>query len=389
MTPSSHPDELLLLVGPLPPPVNGQSSAFAMLVEGARARGIPCCVVDLAGEGGGNNVSWRRVFDHVGILTDFLRRAAVGRKTVYLTIGQFRAGFLRDMVLIACSSLFRHRIVCHLHGGNYDGFYASQPAWLQRLIRVTLLRADRILILGEKLTAMFEFEPRLRTKLEVVPNGLPYSIAPLGPKELPPEGEPIRILFLSNLIESKGYLDLLDAIGLLVEDWRLNVVGHFCGLFIRNPSDDVRVKNVDQARDLFEGFVRAHRLERQVRYRGLVTGADKEAELRAAHFLVLPTWYNCEGQPLSIIEAMAHGCVVIATDYRAIPDLVEDRITGRLVPDRDPRAIAAAIAELAAEPKRYRDLSEAALRRFQRRFTREAHLDRILPLLCETEIRKH
>lgn len=384
----SRPGELLL-VGPLPPPVNGQSSAFAMLVEGARERGIRCCVVNLAGEGGGAGPSWQRLFDHVRILTAFLRRAAFGCKTVYLTIGQFRAGFVRDMALIACARLFCHRIVCHLHGGNYDGFYAAQPAWLQRLIRATLRRTDRILILGERLTAMFDFDPRLRNKLAVVPNGLPYAIAPIGPKELPSGPGPIRILFLSNLVESKGYLDLLEAIQLLVQDWRLNVVGHFCGLFLLNPSDDKRVKNVEQARALFEGFVRAHQLERQVTYRGLVTGADKESELRAAHFLVLPTWYNCEGQPLSIIEAMAHGCVVIATDYRAIPDLVEDGTTGSLVPRQDPRSIAAAIAKLAAEPKRYRDLSEAALRRFQRRFTSEAHLDRILPILCESETREH
>jgi glycosyltransferase involved in cell wall biosynthesis len=378
----SSPSELLL-VGPLPPPINGQSSAFAMLVEGARARGIRCCVVNLAGEREGVGLSWRSLFDHARILTAFLRRAAFGRKTIYLTIGQLRAGFMRDMVLIACARLFRQRIVCHLHGGNYDGFYVAQPAWLQRLIRATLRRTDRILILGERLSAMFDFDPRLRNKLAVVPNGLPYVITPISPKELPSSSGPIRILFLSNLVESKGYFDLLEAIQLLVQDWRLNVVGHFCGLFLLNPLDDKRVKNVEQARALFEGFVREHGLQRQVAYRGLVTGADKEAELRAAHFLVLPTWYNCEGQPLSIIEAMAYGCVVIATDYRAIPDLVEDGTTGSLVPPNDPRSIAAAIGKLAAEPKRYRDLSEAALRRFQRQFTSEAHLDRILPILCE------
>lgn len=384
MMAGSHPCELLL-VGPLPPPVNGQSSAFAMLVEGARARGIRCGVVNLAGKGGGNKLSWRRVLDHVRIFTSFLCWAALGRKTVYLTIGQFRSGFVRDMVLVTCSRLFRHRIVCHLHGGNYDRFYAAQPAWLQRLIRATLHRVDRILVLGERLTAMFEFDPRLGTKLAVVPNGLPYAVAPTVPKELPSDGGPIRLLFLSNMVESKGYFDLLEAIRLLVKDWKVNVVGHFCGLFMRNPSDDIRVKSAGQARALFEDFVHAHQLERRVQYCGLVSGADKEAELRAAHFLVLPTGYDCEGQPLSIIEAMAHGCVVISTDYRAIPDLVEDGITGRLVPYRDPLAIAAAIADLAAEPKRYRDLSEATLRLFQRRFTREAHLDRILSLLCESE----
>jgi glycosyltransferase involved in cell wall biosynthesis len=276
-----------------------------------------------------------------------------------------------------------HRIVCHLRGGNYDNFYAAQPRWLRWLIRQTLRKADAIVVLSERLKALFDFEPTVKPKIRVVSNGLPFVVTvPVEPKTLPgDQPEPIRLLFLSNLIESKGYLDLLEAVHILVSHYGLNTRCHFCGAFWTNPSDDVRVKSAEQAQKLFESYVREQGLQEYVECRGPVSGAAKIDEFRQAHFFVLPTNYDNEGQPVSIIEAMAYGNVVISTDYRAIPDLVVDGVTGRLVPYGRPAAIAQAIADLVADSRRYRGMSRAAIERYQRRFTREAYLARIMPLL--------
>jgi len=118
-----------------------------------------------------------------------------------------------------------------------------------------------------------------------------------------------------------------------------------------------------------------------VRYLGSVAGMAKSDELRQAHFFVLPTSYDNEGQPVSIIEAMAYGNVVISTDYRAIPDLVVDGVTGLLVPYGHPAAIAQAIADLVADPRQYQDMSQGAIERYQQRFTWEAYWARIMALL--------
>jgi len=370
----------LILAGPLPPPLAGQTLSFRMLVEGLERRGVPCRVVDLAlgsGEQPGA-VTLRRLAGYAAVLARFLRFAPGPRTTVYLTISQSRAGFLRDCAIVHSARLFGHRVVLHLKGGNYDAFYAAQPPPLRSLVRATLRRADRILVLGERLRGVFGFEPAVARRVAVVPNGYPGADEPrAAPKTLPAAG-PVRLLYLSNLVESKGWLELLAAVRLLRDRLGTGRVRcDFHGAFLLG-GDDVRVKSAAHGRELFEAFVAEHGLEGVVRWHGVSTGAAKRAALEDAHLFVLPTTYRNEGQPVSVIEAMAHGCVVVSTDFRAIPELVDDAVTGVLVPHGSPEAIAAAVEALACDPGRYAAMSRAALERFQARFTRARHLERMV-----------
>ncbi|HVG43825.1 MAG TPA: glycosyltransferase family 4 protein [Longimicrobium sp.] len=384
--------ESLLLVGPLPPPYHGQSVSFGMLVDEVRRRGIAHRVVDLAhGErtqGQVGRFSGARVLEYVAILARYARALPGGRRRVYLTIAQSPHGFARDAALIWMAALFGHPVVGHLKGGNYDNFYAAQPAPVRWLVRLTLRRLHRLLVLGERLRGMFDFEPRLAARIAVVPNGLPED-EPVGggPKRLPApgSGEPVRLLFLSNLIESKGYLDVLGALALLRDRLGPGAVRcDFYGAFLTN-ADDARVESVEHARRLFDDAVAAHRLEDCAAFHGPVSGDEKRAVLVRSHFFLLPTRYNNEGQPVSIIEAIAYGNVVVSTDYRAIPDMVRHGVTGVLVPYADPGAIAAAVAAAVADPDGYARMSRAAWELYEREFTRRAHVERLLPQLLGTD----
>ncbi|MEA3280610.1 MAG: glycosyltransferase family 4 protein [Thermodesulfobacteriota bacterium] len=375
----------IILIGPLPPPYVGQSIAFQMLVEGIRKHHLPYAVVDLSGKrkSYGGAASWARALEYIKILFDYFYKSILGKKTIYITIAQSRHGFLRDFVIIWLAYLKGHRIVCHLKGGNYDNFYEAQPKWLRWLIRKTLLRTDSLLVLGQRLRDMYNFEPKLKNRIQVVPNGLPFHLNKLEmPKTLPEnKSEPIRLLYLSNLIESKGYLDLLEAVRILVKEYEISIECRFCGLFLANKPDDVLVHDAVHGQKLFEDFVTTNNLEKNVTYCGVVSGEEKNNELRNAHFFVLPTNYDNEGQPVSIIEAMAFGNVVISTDYRAIPDMVVHGKTGFLVPYGQPKVIARVIADSIGDHEMYRKMSKAALEHFQKHFTREAHLSRIIPIL--------
>lgn len=375
----------IVLVGPLPPPFVGQSIAFQMLVDGARKHYLPYAVVNLSGKrkSYGGTASWARALEYIKILFDYFRKSILGKKTIYLTIAQSRHGFFRDFVIIWFAYLKGHRIVCHLKGGNYDNFYEEQPKWMRWVIRKTLLRTDSLLVLGERLRDMYDFEPKLKSRIQVVPNGLPFHLnKPEIPKTLPEnKSKPIRLLYLSNLIESKGYLDLLEAVRILVKEYEIPVECHFCGLFLANKPDDILVHDAVHGQKLFEDFVATNNLEKNAIYRGVVSGEEKNRELPEAHFFVLPTNYNNEGQPISIIEAMAFGNVVVSTDYRAIPDMVVHKKTGFLVPYGQPKVIARVIADATANPEMYSKMSKAALEHFQKHFTCEAHLSRIIPIL--------
>lgn len=378
-------DGTLVLVGPLPPPFGGQSVSFEMLVDEVARRGIPHRVVNIANGAATRadvgHASVPRVMEYLPILWGYLRAAAGPRRCVYITIAQSTHGFLRDMVMVWFARARGHRIVAHLKGGNYDVFYAGRGRAMRALIRATLRRLDRVVVLGEALRSMYDFEPALAGRIHVVPNGLPQRGEPGCEAKAVPASGPLRLLFLSNLIESKGWLDVLEAMRLLHQRHPGRVRCDFYGEFLTNPADDARVRSPEQARELFDAFVAGHGLAECVGYHGSVSGEAKRRVLAGAHVFLLPTRYSNEGQPVSIIEAMAYGNVVISTAYRAIPDLVDDGVTGVLVPFGDPEAIAAAVGGMLEQPGRFAQMSRAALARFRARFTREAHVRALLAQL--------
>ncbi|HEY6098792.1 MAG TPA: glycosyltransferase [Anaeromyxobacter sp.] len=87
----------------------------------------------------------------------------------------------------------------------------------------------------------------------------------------------------------------------------------------------------------------------------------------ACDAFVLPSIAG-EGHPKAVVEAMALARPPILTDIPGPRGLVEDGVSGRVVPPGDPAAIAAAIRELASDPARARRLGEAARERLRTRF---------------------
>jgi len=84
-----------------------------------------------------------------------------------------------------------------------------------------------------------------------------------------------------------------------------------------------------------------------------------------------------EGSPLSVLEYMEGARPVVATRVGGVPDLVEDGVTGLLVPPRDPAALATALAELLLDPDRAARMGEAGRARRQAEFTLGATARRI------------
>ena len=380
--------EKLILVGSMPPPHNGQTVAFQMLVQSACALPLKVSIVNLPTRDGSEGDKTLQVLRFPFLLLRYFGVALRGQCTTYLTIAQSRRGFFRDAVVIWIGALLHRRMVCHLHGGNYDRFYAEQPAPVQWLIRRTLLKTHCIIILSERLRSMFQFEPAIYPTLRIVSNGLPLDLGGCSEtKHLPSHPrEPIQILYLSNLIESKGYFDLLRAVELLVNRYKLNVEAHFCGAFVRH-GDDCDPGSLEQMEHRFFEFIRQHRLGSHVHFHGPVLGTEKIALLRSSHIFVLPTNYSNEGQPISIIEALAYGTVVVSTAFRAIPDMVIEGVNGRLVPFRDPERLAEVLAEIAADPEGYSRMSAAAYQHYLSQYTGQAYISALLDSLCTETVR--
>ena len=379
---TSGPVARFLLAGPLPPPEHGQSLMFEMLCGALRGRGYDCRIVNIQGKNPSSlgRLSLRRSIETLLSVGRFASGALSRYRRVYITVSRSRPGFMRDMAMICIARLRGCRVAIHVHGGNYDVFYRSQPRFWRFLIRHTLRRTQRILVLSERLRGMFDFDPTLKERIAVVANSLFFTPnAALRGRRLRPN-RPVRLLFLSNLIQSKGYVEALEAVAILRRTTTIPLKAVFAGRFLASP-DDPAPMPPKEAETRFHEYVAANRLENVVRYAGPVVGEEKRHLLETSDFFLLPTRYFTEGQPVSIIEAMAYGCVVIATDYRAIPDMVIDGVTGMLIDLGRPERIADAVRRIAAEPDRYAAMSRAAVERYEKYFTMQRHLDTIVPLL--------
>jgi len=379
-------EDSLLMVGPLPPPPTGLAIAFATCLEGFRKRKLTVEVVDTNDRHNGRRTigkfEWRRALQMTWILSAFLWKLLRTRR-VYLLLAISRVGFARDLVIIWLSFFLRRHLILHIHSGGYGLFYERQHFWLQILIRATLARARSIIILSDLLCEQMSFLPRSSGLLKVVPNGLPCRLEAERPvaKRLD-LAKPIRLLYLSNMIRSKGYLDVLEACRQLTFEKKIPVRCDFYGDFLELFTGS-RTSS-QEARQAFLQRIQQFRLTGIAAYHGRVTGAAKVRVLQKAHVLILPTRYEWEGQPVCIIEALAFGTPVIATPFRAIPDEVVDGYNGFLVDKQRPSAIADAVERLWIEPAKYQNMSLNARRHFERNFTTQLHLDRLQAIIWDS-----
>ena len=92
---------------------------------------------------------------------------------------------------------------------------------------------------------------------------------------------------------------------------------------------------------------------------------------------------HMEGLGTSLLDAMCYGRAVVATAAGGIPEAVEDGVTGRVVPSRDPQALAAALVEVLLDPARREAMGAAGRKRFLERFTAERMVDQTLAVYAE------
>jgi len=195
-------------------------------------------------------------------------------------------------------------------------------------------------------------------KVALVYHGLDVSRFP--PPPVRAGGGPLRILSVCRAVEKKGLDDLLRALARLPEglDWRFEHVGGGRVERLMALSERLGIAG----RTTFLGALP----------RGQVIEAYGRANVFALASRVARDG-DRDGLPNVIMEAMAMGLPVVSTNVSAVPEIVTAQ-TGILVPERDPAALAAAIARLAGDGDMRARLGEAGALRVRTRFSPEPGL---------------
>ena len=102
----------------------------------------------------------------------------------------------------------------------------------------------------------------------------------------------------------------------------------------------------------------------------------KEKYLRECDIFALPSYF--EGQPVSVLEAMAYACAVTASDTGSIPELIIHEETGFLTPPRDAQALTENLCRLLDDPELCRTFGERARRKVKTEFSIEDNCRKLL-----------
>jgi glycosyltransferase involved in cell wall biosynthesis len=259
--------------------------------------------------------------------------------------------YYRDILFVAVLKLLGVPIIFHLHGRGVKE--AARRGWRRRLYRWTFSGAT-VVHLSERLYEdIEEFVPRDRC--HVLPNGiLDWGQGRALEPGARSEG-PARLLYLSNMRESKGALVALEALGILRDRGV-----PFEATFVGAAADRGCLTR-------FEAMVAESALGDAVRYVGPKYGEEKMRVMADADIFVFPSFQEC--LPLVILEAMSAGLPVVATAQGGVPDLVDEGRTGYLVPVGDAKAVADRLETLIRQPALRATMGEEGRRRFVERFT--------------------
>jgi glycosyltransferase involved in cell wall biosynthesis len=320
----------ILFIGPLPEPMTGQSLACQVFIN-ALAKRHAIDLINLSKGGLSQGLdSFGRVIEVVKIIWQTWRKCR-DVDVVYFTVSESGAGNAKDLLIfLVCASHLR-RMAIHLHGGAGMRRIISEGRPISRALNGFFLkRLGAVIVLGNALKDIYSgfVTP---DRLHVIPNFAEDMLfadrAQIASKfEIQ---RPLKLLFLSNLLPGKGYLELVAAYLSLDLEQQQAVSIDFAGSF----EDDLQ-------RDAFLRMIHG---KNALNYHGSVRGETKIALFKQSHIFCLPTYYPYEGQPISILEAYASGCAVITTAHSGIPDVFNDRVNGLLVEMRSVESIRSAI----------------------------------------------
>jgi glycosyltransferase involved in cell wall biosynthesis len=349
----------ILMVGPVPPPYGGIASVLEDIVRSPLSADYAFDVFARTAVFPARANGWigRNLFRLRRFLR-FYRQATSGHYDV-LHIHSADPAFRGTLIFMVLARLAGLQVLLHLHGTDWDDFYERISPFGKILIKTGLRLPHCIVVLyGLWADHIRKLVPcaDVRVMGNLVRRQEPPDAAVVqnARQELGLVEDDFVVLTVGSVGWRKGSFEILKAVPQVVT--RENSVRFVLVGGEECSGDMARLREI----------VARERLDTWVRLTGETEREKVPALMNLARVFLLPSFI--EGMPISIIEAMQWGVPVIATSVAAIPDMIQDRVSGLLISPGAPDEIASAVLCLLRDSELREKLAAGAKKAFEDKY---------------------
>jgi len=357
-----------LIIGQLPPPVHGSNVMTQVFMHSLQKLGHHVGIVQktfsLKQEDVGN-ISLSKMLRAPRIVLELFRQLLHDKPEIcyyFISVGTFSLVF--DALLIFILRLFRVDYVLYSHGKGLKEQEKQARVVLGFIIKQALSGALGGLVLGERLKDdINSFVPNER--LFILPNTIPD--VKLNKSTLTRNNDqPVQILFLSNLIPSKGPLEFVKMAGVI---YRKNKNVRF--VLAGSSMGDAFLEELREC-------IAQEGIRNVITIPGSVYGDEKVKLFQETDIFVFPTYYERETFGLVNLEAMQCGIPVVSTSEGAIPEVIQDGVNGFIVNPHNIDQMAERVQLLVEDETLRCTMGKAGRERYEQFYTIEAYEKRLI-----------
>ena len=302
--------------------------------------------VDITKKTKGFNTSLvKRVYYGLILLFDVLKRTKKVLKEnpdikIMHTTTSGDIGTLRDFLMVRLCHKRGIKCIMHCRYGCIPEDFRSKGL-KGKLLRKTMHEYDNVWVLDSRSLNALKEDEVMRDKVFLTPNSIPVpETCDIQPKEYN------SIAYIAHLIPTKGLYELVEAVAQSNLTIELRLVG---------PGEDIIVERIKS--------IAGEHYGKSIKVLGRMPNDEAMELLEETDIMALPTYYPWEGFPISILEAMSRGKLVLSCPRAAIPDMLtslDGSKCGILVKEKSPEDITKALVWICEHKKECDDMCRKA-----------------------------
>ena len=348
----------VLIIGPFPPPVYGVSLSNEVLRTGLRREGHEVMFINTAGSKNIDAKIGKWELSKLKFISTYFKVYKIfSVDIVYITSGQTFYGIIKYAPFVFLAKVLGKKAVVHIKGGYLKESFNKMTLVQQKIAKTVVSSYTLGIVLSKSLVGLLDIFMS-RNRIFIQHNFIQETLFDnrLDLKKNK-EYDSLRIIFLSNLMQEKGIYELIEALKHL-EDLGISYEAKIAG--------NIPVQE--------KGLLKKLKKLKKTKYIGVVNGSAKTDLLSWGNLFCLPTFYKMEGQPISIIEAMGFGNVILTTKHAGIPDICNDN-NALFVEKKNSKSISDQLLFAFQNPLSIREKGLYNLKEAQSKFTEQSFIE--------------